>query len=341
MPNTYLICYFCRIKQFLLLLLLAWVETTSAVPDMVLLLDNNGSRWQQQTATEQGELYATLFSGLDSPSLYAIFTFDDYTETIVALSSIPANVALEVSRHTAAMDYQSNFRNTAAAVERAIEVLQTREQQRPAAIVLVSSGPITTGDSSRDKYLTRWLKELLSADARAANIAIHSISTGTSPDPENILLSHLANATGGAFRQAGDLDSLRIAIDSIAHNIYGLADATQEEAVAQIQIPISEPIPEQTPEAVPEAIEPAMQSHTTDAPPAPVENRPTTNTESVTLQPEGSIAGIQIHIPVAETPVEVKQPESPTVTALPSTAIPTGSESTPKNPYAVYPVSPD
>src|SRR5690606_25490954 len=98
-------------------------------------------------------------------------------------------------------DFRGQWTETAAAVERALYELRLNGREDAGrAVILMTDGIIDTGNAARDAEKARWLREMLTAQAREEGV--RSFDVAFTEDADYQLLQSVAQATGGDYFRA-------------------------------------------------------------------------------------------------------------------------------------------
>jgi hypothetical protein len=222
--------------------------------DIVVLLDNSSSMQRHDPDFRVRTLLEQFIGDLPADSRVGVMLYDRGVVPAIPLS--PADRDTVVA-NLGGLDYSGRHSNAASATERAIYELSS--QGREAAdlgIVLLMDGPIDTGDPDRDFDYSRWLREILGAEAASAGIRIYGIAL--SEDADIQVVQTLAHTTGGTYLRAAGIDDLGMALRTVGVSLGGIeTPARQSETDAAIAEPPTRPA---TAPAVVEAESPGTET---------------------------------------------------------------------------------
>src|SRR5690606_30932817 len=124
------------------------------------------------------------------------------------------------------LQQQGGRAEIAGAVERAMYELRLKGREDAArVIVLLSNGVIDTGNAERDGERTRWLRDMLAADAAEANIRIFAVAFSDAADFQ--LLQGVVRTADGEYFRASSAEELA---DALARIDAALARSTAPAA---------------------------------------------------------------------------------------------------------------
>ena len=167
--------------------------------DLVFALDNSGSMRVNDPRGLMGRTVQTFGETLGPRSRFGLVVFDGEARLVLPLSAATdGDFPERIARALEQVDYRGQHTHIPAGVERALYEL--RVHGRPQAyrvVVLVTDGIVDVGDPRRDRELSRWLRENLTAEARGAGVRIYGIAFTDHADFP--LLQSLAQATKGTY----------------------------------------------------------------------------------------------------------------------------------------------
>ncbi|MGH8580895.1 MAG: FHA domain-containing protein [Gammaproteobacteria bacterium] len=232
--------------------------------DIVLVLDNSGSRKKNDPRFLAKEAVARFVKGVPDDVRLSLVIFDKQ----VRATPLGRRDAVDL----APFNYRGPLTNLPAAVQQAIQEL--KRNGRPGAerwIVLLTDGVVDTGARARDRELTRWLREQLPSDAAGSGIKILTIAVAAGSDnpgcwssPTKMcaarskqLLQELAQRTGGRYFWAPQAKDLPGIFAQISHAVFApaasQAPSKRVPQLAQVspRTPAVEPAPSNLPQAEP------------------------------------------------------------------------------------------
>ena len=117
------------------------------------------------------------------------------------------------------VDYQGEFSNSAAAIERALyELKKNARSGAGQSIIMLSRGVIDTGDQAQDLKFSKWLTQVLIEEAVNARIRIFTISLSDSPITKPVKL--LAARTGGINYTVASASGMTPLLDQLSKDIF-------------------------------------------------------------------------------------------------------------------------
>lgn len=188
-------------------------ETTPL--DMVFVLDNSGSMIANDPDFIIHKVVTDFMQNLGPGVRLGMVIFD--TQALLAEPLAEIDAPETRSRLLASLqkiNYQGQYTNTPAAVERAIYELKTNGN--PAArqiIVLLTDGIVDTGNKAEDIESERWLKEQLTLESKKLGIQIFGIAFTDKADFR--LIQTLAVNTDGEYFRAYQADAIQDVFEKI------------------------------------------------------------------------------------------------------------------------------
>lgn len=198
------------------LLLLAPLLAAHAGQDVVLLLDNSSSMRVNDPHRLAVRAAREFADKRGADTRIAVIGFDLKPDVLLPLTVVNAQSREHIRRALTRLTYRGRGTDTAAALERALYLLDhngSPDAQR--FIILMSDGFINVGSHAGNQQKLRWIHESLIPEAAAGQIHIFAIAFTKYADYE--LLQTLAQKTGGdyfrvfrdrdlagAFRQMGE-----------------------------------------------------------------------------------------------------------------------------------------
>lgn len=212
--------------------------------DIILLLENSQSMQENDPEFLTQKFVLNFINGLRGDSQIAIILFDGGTSVAMPLVPVSQKTRDALVTNLDKLTYTGRFRNSAAGMERALyELKNFGRPQAEKAIILLTNGPIETGDEKRDRDFSRWMQEYLAHEAAEAGIKVFGIAFTEAADFH--LLQILAHTTGGTYYRAPQAVDLQSAFNRIRKVITPTSTAP---AAPAIDIPkLKEPpVPEST-----------------------------------------------------------------------------------------------
>src|SRR5690606_30610781 len=157
---------------------------------------------------------------------------DDARVGMVAFAEVPRLLrALQpvddgVRASLQSLQQQGGRAEIAGAVERAMYELRLKGREDAARVILLlSNGVIDTGNAERDGERTRWLRDMLAADAAEANIRIFAVAFSDAADFQ--LRRGVVRTADGEYFRASSAEELA---DALARIDAALARSTAPAA---------------------------------------------------------------------------------------------------------------
>lgn len=243
-------------------------------------------------------MVTNFIKALDDQSRLGMVLFDQKATLVEELAGLTDDtVNARFLENLEKVNYKGKLTDSPAGVERAIYELKTdgRKNARK-VIIFLTDGIVDTGDKSKDREKSKWLKEVLTLECQRADIRIFSV--GFTDNADFSLIQTLAFKTDGKYYRAYKAEDIATVFKKITEVLT--TPAVQTET----------PIPE--PQVTPEA-------------------QLATPSPSLTVQPSrnNDDASIKKATPVTPQPKKTEvQPDA--------TAIPTPRVSTPLNDIQIW-----
>ncbi|WP_166804974.1 vWA domain-containing protein [Nitrosococcus wardiae] len=254
--------------------------------DIVLLLENSQSMQENDPEFLTQKLALNLINGLRGNTQIAIILFDGGTSVAMPLVPVSQETRDALAANLDKLSYSGRFRNSAAGMERALYELKIYGRpEAEKAIILLTNGPIETGDKKRDRDFSRWMQEYLAQEAAETGVKVFGIAFTEAADFH--LIQILAHTTGGTYYRAPQAADLQAAFNRIRKAITPTSAAP---AVPAIDIP---GLAADSPSSQVES--PVSESTENSAAPLSAENRllspPSKRLKRVPLHPCGILLG--------------------------------------------------
>ena len=227
---------FLSMVAFAFMLLYCGNAFALTVPkDIVLMIDNSGSMKKGDPHFVTKNAATEFVKNLpDDGTQVAVLIFDHRVNLAVPLTTVSEVTKKDILSNFD-IDYQGQFTNIPAAMERAIYELKTKGQEESQKfIIFITDGIVDTGDKIRDINKTRWLRENLAEDAAEQGIKIFGIAFTKLADFE--LIQSLAQKTKGKYFRVLTPEE----IPEVFSRIYQLIMDMKPESVQPVSQPLTE-----------------------------------------------------------------------------------------------------
>ncbi len=237
----------------LIALAIVWLPgpvSVSAAPadtqlDIVVVLDNSGSMITNDPDFIIRKVTTDFIQKLGAGVRLGMVIFDTQANLAEPLAAIEApETRPRLLESLAQVDYQGQYTNTPAAVERALYELKSNGNPEALQfIILLTDGIVDTGNKADDIESERWLKESLTLESKKLGIRIIGIAFTDKAD-FRLIQTLAVNTDGEYFRayQAEDIQDIFAKIDQIMTR----PPVPEPPAVVQPEIkPMPAPIPSQ------------------------------------------------------------------------------------------------
>ncbi len=210
----------------------AAVQIQDPTMDLVFVIDNSGSMRKNDPKFITPEVVSTFVEQLPENAQVGMVLFDQKARLLTPMTPLAyPRDRQQVIDSLRKIDYKGLFTNTPIGIERALYELKTNgreESQR--GIIFITDGIVDTGDPAKDRELTQWLKDDVTAKCKQEGIRIFGIALTEQADFS--LIQALAARTNGEYFRT-----------FVAGEISGV--------LKQIQALMKPPEPEQLPELAP------------------------------------------------------------------------------------------
>lgn len=217
--------------------------------DLVFVLDNSGSMIHHDPQFITRDIVTNFLINIKEDFRVGMVIFDRNAKLTEPLTNIATTVEAEHFLNSLEMiNYQGQFTNTPAAIERAIYELKSNGRgNAKKVIVLLTDGIVDTGNKEQDLEGEKWLKENLTRESQKADIRIFGIAFTDKADFR--LIQTLAVKTDGDYFRAYTTDDIQEIFKKINSIIIQppMASTSPESAVIQPETsgkPTTEPAPE-------------------------------------------------------------------------------------------------
>ncbi len=300
-----------HIRSLLSAALLVFSGSIAAAPlDLVLLLENSAAVKQLDPDRRLRDALAGFVRSLGPDDRAAVILYDDLAMPVLTLTSARGETRGDILDALNALDFNSEYSNSAAGLERAIyELNENGRAGAQPGIVLLQASPIRVGDEQQDRTFKSWIHDVLTDNADHAGIPVHVISLGGDADTQ--LGRHLSSKTGGLHRIANEARGMEQTFTQLS------------QALAQGRIPISEPTQEPTQERVPGPMQEPIPAKVEGGPLTPVQEHPQPEVEPVVApMPKSDLpSGQPTAAPPSSgiEPIPIQTPEQAGKTSFPAT----------------------
>ena len=229
----------------------ATVETTPL--DIVFVLDNSGSMIANDPDFIIRQVVTDFLQNVGPGVRLGMVIFDTQATLAESLADIEAPETR--SRLLASLDrinYQGQYTNTPAAVERAIYELKTNgNPDARQIIVLLTDGIVDTGNKTQDLENERWLKEQLTLESKKLGIRIFGVAFTDKADFR--LIQTLAVNTDGEYFRAYQAEDIQGVFAKINRIVMQPPVIEPQVAVKPEVKPLPAPVPQPAAPAPPPA----------------------------------------------------------------------------------------
>ncbi len=238
----------------------AGAQRQAPAMDLVFVIDNSGSMRKNDPKFITPEVVSTFVDQLPDDAQVGMVLFDQQAHLLTPMTRLehPAE-RQEVIASLLKIDYKGLFTNTPIGIERALYELKTNgRDDSQKGIIFITDGIVDTGDPEKDRELTQWLKEDITAQCKQEDIRIFGIALTEEADFS--LIQALAARTNGEYFRtfaAGE-------ISTVLQQIRSLMKPPEPEPLPELEpLPLL-PVPA---EDNTQAVEPAKEA--ASPPPAP------------------------------------------------------------------------
>jgi Mg-chelatase subunit ChlD len=221
--------------------------------DIVFVLDNSGSMIANDPDFIIREVVTDFLQNAGPGVRLGMVIFD--TQAILAESLVDIEVPETRARLLASLDqinYQGQYTNTPAAIERAIYELKTNgNPDARQVIILLTDGIVDTGNKSEDLESERWLKEQLTLESKKLGIRIFGVAFTDKADFR--LIQTLAVNTDGEYFRAYRAEDIQGVFEKINRIVMQPPVIEPQAAVKPDVKPLPAPVPQPVAPAPPPA----------------------------------------------------------------------------------------
>ncbi|MGD9216522.1 MAG: FHA domain-containing protein, partial [Desulfobacteraceae bacterium] len=239
-------------------------QAPDQILDLVFVIDNSGSMKKNDPKFMTPQLVSTFVRQLPQNSQVGMLLFDIEARLLTPLATISAPQDRQrVIDSLLKIDYSGQFTNTPVGIERALYELKARGRAgAQKGIILVTDGIVDTGDKTKDRELTRWLKNEIATDSKQMETRIFGIALTEAADFS--LIQVLASKTGGEYFRTFEPSE----ISGVLEQIKMLMTPPETELVPELApLPIL-PVPEEKPETKPDKTAELAKAEITQPPTA-------------------------------------------------------------------------
>jgi pSer/pThr/pTyr-binding forkhead associated (FHA) protein/Mg-chelatase subunit ChlD len=174
-------------------------QTGAPLLDLLFVIDNSGSMRKNDPNFITPQVVKTFIRQLPEFSQVGMVLFDQTARLLKPLTPIAgARAEEELIAALQKIDYRGQRTNTPVGIERAIYELKNNGRAlAQKGIVFITDGIVDTGSAEKDRELTRWLKQDLTAQCKQLGIRIFGIALTDAADFS--LIQALAQRTDGEY----------------------------------------------------------------------------------------------------------------------------------------------
>lgn len=210
--------------------------------DVMLVLDNSGSMRANDPARLSVAAVTDFIRSQSSDTRVGIVVFAASPQLVQPLTPVMPGERERLLGGLDRLDFSGQWTETAAAVERALYELRINGRDDAGkAIILMTDGIVDTGNAQRDQEKVRWLREMLTQQARNEDVRIFGIAFTENADYQ--LLQSIAQGSDGEYfraLRAQDIAAVLTRIDRVlagATRSVGPAYTTPERSSEPAQEP--------------------------------------------------------------------------------------------------------
>ncbi len=209
----------------------------AAPRDVMLVLDNSGSMRTNDPARLSVSAVTDFIRSQPVETRVGIVVFADAPRLVQPLADVVPGEREHLLAGLDNLDFSGQWTETAAAVERALYELRVNGRDEAGkAIILMTDGIIDTGNEQRDLEKARWLREMLTVQARDEGVRIFGIAFTENADYQ--LLQSISQATHGDYFRALRAQDVAGVLGSIDRVLSQSAPREQaEEFIAEEPAP--------------------------------------------------------------------------------------------------------
>lgn len=202
-----------------------------AKEDIIFVIENSAAMQPfDPEVTVPGQVGAFLQQLPDSVKT-ALLLFDQNVTLAAPFHRNNAGNEISLPQALKLVDYQGEFSNSAAAIERALYELKSNARNGSGqSIIMLSRGVIDTGDQAHDLKFSKWLTQVLIEEAVDARIRIFTISLSDTATTKPVNL--LAARTGGTEYTVASAAGMSPLLDQLRSAIFSGHDLLSARAAA-------------------------------------------------------------------------------------------------------------
>ncbi|MGD9211663.1 MAG: FHA domain-containing protein [Desulfobacteraceae bacterium] len=188
---------------------------TASQQDIIFVLDNSGSRYQNISNILTKSFVSAFVEQLRKIDQVGIIIFDESARLAIPLTLLNNPLAhKKLIKTLTNMDFYGQLTNTPAAIERALYELHTAgRKDSQQTIVFLTDGIIDTGNSIQDSKMAKWLIEDLTSQCVEFGIKIFAVALSEKTDFH--LIQSLTAKTKGAYFRTFEPKDVPQAVDEI------------------------------------------------------------------------------------------------------------------------------
>jgi pSer/pThr/pTyr-binding forkhead associated (FHA) protein/Mg-chelatase subunit ChlD len=206
--------------------------------DMVFVVDNSGSMVKGDPEFMSRSLVSKFLEGLSGDDRVSFVIFDESFRLAMPLTPVAEKATgRKISEAMSKVDYNGQYTNVPAAIERAIcELRDNGRKKAEKLIILLSDGIIDTGDRARDVQKRHWLRDDLSLESKKAGVRVFGIAFTDQADTE--LVQALGQMTHGGYYQVHKAGDVQKTLSRINETILKPKSETAMEAATERGFPM-------------------------------------------------------------------------------------------------------
>jgi Mg-chelatase subunit ChlD len=227
--------------------------------DIIFVLDNSGSMIKNDPMFITRKVVTNFIGALREGFRLGMVIFDQDARLVEPLTVMTTPEATNrFLKNLDKIDYQGQFTNSPAGVERALyELKKSGRKEARKVIILLTDGIVDTGDRNQDLEAEKWLKEHLTQESQKLGVRIFGIAFTDNADFR--LMQILASKTDGEYFRAYSAKDIPDVFSKIIEIITAIPKESKPLIPVAAQPVVLKPQKETPRPAAPEKSEPAKR----------------------------------------------------------------------------------